>query len=396
MGLPVDHQFDSGSGIVLTDPSSIQVLNLVTLGRVWGFLKYHHPAITGGEHNWDYDLFRVLPKILAARDREQANDALLRWIDTLGPVPVCNPCVPAPAGELDLRPELAWIHDRGALGAALSQRLEFIYANRSGDQFFVSLAPGAGNALFDHEPSYPAVKFPDAGYQLLALFRWWNIMQYWAPYRAAAGQDWNAVLAEFIPRVALAKDKEAYQLALFELTEKANDTHANLWSSLGVRLPTGECALPVVLRFLEGKAVVYRTNSTEGALKLGDVVNAISGVPVASLFEKVVRYYADSNEAARRRDVAQYLSRGACGRCLSRSPAVEKLKRYLQSVSEISLRLRHTICRETPFGYCRRRSRMSNFPQSKRPISPRISSERKIRRDLSSISVTIRRPLCLS
>jgi hypothetical protein len=185
VGLPVDHQFDSGSGIVLTDPSSIQVLNLVTLGRVWGFLKYHHPAITGGEHNWDYDLFRVLPKILAARDREQANDALLRWIDTLGPVPVCNPCVPAPAGELDLRPELAWIHDRGALGAALSQRLEFIYANRSGDQFFVSLAPGAGNALFDHEPSYPAVKFPDAGYQLLALFRWWNIMQYWA----AAGQD---------------------------------------------------------------------------------------------------------------------------------------------------------------------------------------------------------------
>ena len=148
--------------------------------------------------------------------------------------------------------------------------------------------------------------------------------------------------------MALAKDKEAYQLALFELTENANDTHANLWSSLGVRLPTGECALPVVLRFLEGKAVVYRTNSNEGALKPGDVVNAISGVPVASLFEKVVRYYADSNEAARRRDVAQYLSHGACGRCLSRSPAVEKLKRYLQSVSEISLRLRHTICRETP------------------------------------------------
>src|SRR6185437_10148318 len=251
-GLPVDHEFDSGSGVVLTDLSSIQVSNLVTLGRVWGFLKYHHPAIAAGQRNWDDDLFRVLPKVLAARDREQANDVLLKWIDALGGVPACNPCVPGPAGDLDLKPEVAWIRDRGVLGAPLSQRLESIYANRTGKQFFVSLAAGAGNARFDHEPSYPTLKFPDSGYQLLALFRWWNIMQYWAPDRAVAGQDWNAVLAEFIPRMALAKDKDAYQLALFELIAKANDTHANLWSSLAVRPPTGECGLPVMLRFLDG------------------------------------------------------------------------------------------------------------------------------------------------
>ena len=312
VGEPVDHEFDSGSGVALTELSSIQISNLVTLGRVWGFLKYHHPAITVGQHNWDGDLFRVLPKVLAARNRQQANDVLLQWIDTLGPVPVCNPCVAAPAGELDLRPELAWIHDRGVLGAPLSQRLESIYADRTGKQFFVSSAPEIGNARFAHESSYPAVKFPDAGYQLLALFRWWNIMQYWAPYRKVAGQDWNAVLAEFIPRMALAKDKEAYQLVLFELIAKANDTHANLWSSLGVRPPTGECALPVVLRFLDGEAVVYRANSDDELLKRGDIVDGIGGATVASIVAKVRGYYADSNEAARQRDLATYLTRGAC------------------------------------------------------------------------------------
>ena len=311
-GLPVDHEFDSGSGIALTDLSAIQVSNLVTLGRVWGFLKYHHLAITAGQHNWDYDLFRVLPKVLAARDRERANDVFLKWIDTLGPVPACNPCVSAPAGELDLRPELAWIRDRKMLGGPLSERLESIYANRTGSQFFVSPTTGTGNARFDHEPAYPGVKFPDSGYQLLALFRWWNIMQYWAPYRAVAGQDWNAVLAEFIPRMALVKDKEAYQLVLFELIGKANDTHANLWSSLDVRPPTGECALPVVLRFLDGKAVVYRVNSGEGELKPGDIVDDIGGATVASIVAKVRGYYADSNDAARQRDLATYLTRGAC------------------------------------------------------------------------------------
>jgi hypothetical protein len=313
VSLPVDHQFDSGSGVNLSSLTPIQISNLAVLARVWGFLKYHHPAVTGGQRNWDDDLLRVLPKVVAARDREQANDVFLEWIDTLGPVPVCSPCVAALAGELDLKPELTWIHDRKMLGAPLSQRLESIYANRTGRQFFVWPTPGTGNAHFDHEPAYPALKFPDSGYQLLALFRWWNIMQYWAPYRAAAGQDWDAVLAEFIPRMALAKDKEAYQLVLFELIAKANDTHANLWNSLGVRPPTGGCALPVVLRFLDGKAVVYRTSSGEEALKAGDIVNGIGGVTVSSLVEKVAPYYADSNEAARRRDLAGYLTRGACG-----------------------------------------------------------------------------------
>jgi C-terminal processing protease CtpA/Prc len=247
-----------------------------------------------------------------ARDREQANGVLLEWIDTLGTVPVCSPCVPAPAGDLDLKPDVAWIHDRKLLGAPLSERLESIYANRTGGQFFVSVTQ-TGNAHFDHEPAYPAVKFPDSGYQLLALFRWWNIMQYWAPYRAAAGQDWNAVLSEFIPRMALAKDKDAYQLVMFELIAKANDTHANLWNSLGVRPPTGECALPVVLRFLDNKVVVYRTNSGEGALKPGDIVNSINGVSVSSFVANIALYYADSNDAARQRDVATFLTRGACG-----------------------------------------------------------------------------------
>jgi len=311
--LPEDHQFDAGSGVALNRLTQVQISNLATLAKVWGFLKYHHPAVTAGQRNWDSDLLRVLPKIVAARDRGEANGVLVEWIDKLGPVPACSPCVAAPAGDLDLKPDLAWIHDRDALGAALSQRLESIYANRTGKQFFVSPVSNAGNMRFDHEPGYPKVKLPDSGYQLLALFRWWNIMQYWAPYRAAAKQDWNAVLAEFIPRMALAKDRDAYQLAMFELVAKANDTHANLWGSLGVRPPTGECALPVVLRFLGDKAVVWRTNSDDAALKRGDVVSSIDGASVSSIVAKTAAYYADSNEAARQRDLAASLTRGGCG-----------------------------------------------------------------------------------
>lgn len=31
-----------------------------------GFLKYHHLRVTRGEIHWDYELFRVAPRVLAA------------------------------------------------------------------------------------------------------------------------------------------------------------------------------------------------------------------------------------------------------------------------------------------------------------------------------------------
>jgi len=311
--LPEDHEFDSGSHVAIDSLTPVQVSNLVTLGRVWGFLKYHHPAITAGQRHWDYDLFRILPAVLAAPDREQANHALVGWIDKLGTVTPCRPCVQAPSGNLDIKPPLDWIHDRSALGQALSERLESIYANRSGKQFYVSTTTGIGNPSFDHELGYAQINFPDSGYQLLALFRWWNIVQYWAPDREVARQDWPAVLAEFIPKLALAKDKTAYQLALFELIAKANDTHANLWSSMAVRPPVGECALPVVLRFVDNKPVVFRTDSADSGFQPGDILERLDGLSIQSLIEKWAMYYADSNEPARQRDLAANLTRGACG-----------------------------------------------------------------------------------
>jgi hypothetical protein len=311
-GLPTDHEFDSGSPIALNSLTPIQVSNLVTLSRVWGFLKYHHPAVTSGQRHWDYELFRILPALLAAPDRAHANDALLGWIDKLGPVPPCSPCVPAPSGNLDIKPALDWIHDRSMLGELLSQRLESIYAARTGKQFYVSTVPGFGNPSFDHELGYAQAALPDSGYQLLALFRWWNILQYWAPDRDVAGQDWPAVLADFIPKLALAKDKTAYELSLLELIAKANDTHANLWSSLAALPPVGDCALPVTLRFVDNKPIVYRTDLADSAFQPGDILDSLDGISIQSLIGKWAKYYADSNDAARQRDLAANLTRGVC------------------------------------------------------------------------------------
>jgi Peptidase family S41 len=311
-----DHQFDGGSGIAVTHLSSVQIDNLAKLGKVWGFLKYHHPAITSGRRHWDYDLFRVLPAILAAPDRPSANAVLLHWIDELGPVAACRACAKLNENGLPMRPDSTWISDEPALGHELSKKLSVILQNRSAQkQFYVSLSPNVGNPVFEHEPGYDNLKFPDFGFQLLALYRFWNIVEYWSPYRDITDENWERVLGDFIPRVALAKDSDSYKRELMALLANLHDGHANLWNALDARPPVGKCHLPLKIRYIENSFVItgFTTAETSTDFKAGDVITELDGVPVHQLTESWAPYYATSNDAARTRDFAHYLTRGDCG-----------------------------------------------------------------------------------
>jgi C-terminal processing protease CtpA/Prc len=303
----------------LTELSKTQIDNLATLGKVWGFLKYHHPAIVAGQHHWDYDLFRVLPQVLSATDRAAANAAMRKWIAALGPVSECTKCAGLNETDLSMKPNLAWIKEEAVLGADLSADLQRILRNRPADgkQFFVSQVPGVRNPVFDHEPAYQGIKIPDAGFQILALYRFWNIIEYWYPNREIVGENWDSLLAEFLPRIALAKTSDNYQRELMALIAQVHDTHANLWSSLAVRPPVGACQLPVVVRFAENSAVVSGYAQAEAGpatgLKLGDVILDLDGTPVRQLVERWSPYYADSNDPTRLRDIARAMTRGDCG-----------------------------------------------------------------------------------
>jgi C-terminal processing protease CtpA/Prc len=316
--IDLDHEFDTGSGIVLSELSKIQTENLETLGKIWGLLKYHHPVVTAGRHHWDYELFRVMPKVLAARDRDLANGVLRDWIQGLGDVSPCSPCATLRADDLQLGPDVGWIDQEVLLGRDLAGLLRNIYSNRTrSPQFYVSLAPTIGNPVFENEPAYANLKFPDAGYQLLALFRLWNVVEYWYPYRNLLDQNWNTVLADFIPRLAGGKDTDDYQLQMLAFIGRVTDTHANLWSAPPqLRPPAGACQLPIVTRFVENQAVVTGysdaiTGPSTG-VKIGDVLESLDGVPVRELVERWSPYYPASNQPTRLRDIARGMTRGAC------------------------------------------------------------------------------------
>ncbi len=314
--LDTDQEFTSGSDIRISSLTKIQIEHLEILGKVWGFLKYHHPRIAAGNFHWDFELLRVLQDVLEAEDRIQMQQTMTEWVASFGVPESCKPC----AKELEnthLLPPIKWIEDKDKLGSRLSDQLQHIYTNRfSGDtQFYVSLTPRVGNPVFKNELTYMSKDLPDAGFRILTLYRLWNIIEYWFPYRNQLDDDWEEVLREFLPRIVEVENWDEYKLEVLSLIARIGDSHANLWSALDVRPPVGTCFWPLEVRFIEGKATItaFTDSTLISGLEIGDIITAVDGVSIDSLVKEWSPFYCASNPTTRMRDIAHSLPRGECG-----------------------------------------------------------------------------------
>lgn len=299
--------------VELTELSSEQSANLVVLGKVWGFLKYHHPLVAAGKEDWDAWLFRGLPRVLAAGTRAEGNAVLARWCGEVGEPEPCSPCA-EPVPDAQLQPRIGWIEAETVLGAELSGYLRRVHANRRARRHphHVVITPTAPCPIFKNEDGHADELELDAGLRLLGLFRFWNLIEYWSPYRDLLGDEWEAVLVEFVPRVVAAEARDDYGRELVQLIARVRDTHTNLWSSLELYPPRGERELPVQLRFVEGVATVIGLVDTQPptGLRRGDAILALDGRQVEELVAEWAPFYGASNEASLLRDIAQGLTRG--------------------------------------------------------------------------------------
>ena len=302
-----------GSGIMTipSDPQTVE--NLRILGLVWGFVKYYHPNVMAGNINLDNELFDILPRLIA--QPTQRDELLSRWLDKLGPVSPGKK--PKTKGETILQPDLGWIETSGLSPGLTGQLQRIRNAKRGPRSHYVSFAPAIGNPVFKNETGYNQTAYPDAGIRLLALYRYWNMIQYFFPYRDLMEEDWKGVLNEFIPRVLRAGNETEYQLAILETITRIHDSHAGIWSlNGGLRKYFGEKRPPVELRFVENKPMVtgsYPSKSGDpfpaSGLLPGDIILSVNGRPADELVREKLKYSPGSNYPTQLRDMAPYLLR---------------------------------------------------------------------------------------
>ncbi|PJJ83626.1 S41 family peptidase [Mucilaginibacter auburnensis] len=301
-----DTAFISNSGIsnINTTPQTIKNLNI--LAQVWGFVKYHHTEVADGNVNMDAELFRIMPVALNAKDASAVSNVLEQWFDKLGTVPPCTNCKTFDFKDTKLRPDYGSIFDDSLLTPAFRSKLTNILNRNITKHYYVSLTPNAGNPVFEHEKAYADKNYPDAGYRLLCLFRYWNMIQYFYPNRHLIG-DWNKVLPDFIPKFIANTNAESYALTVIELICRIRDTHGFLPSNNVIENYRGAYAPPFKARFIENQLVVtgYHKDSTavKDKIKKGDIIRSINGVSVEELIKKYEPLTSASNQAALMRDM---------------------------------------------------------------------------------------------
>ena len=307
----LDLEFDKGSKISSIDTGKKNLENLKNLGLIWGYLKYYHPNIAEGKYNWDYELFRILPKISGA-SAKQRDQILTDWIKGLGTFQTEK--FTFDTKNVKIAPDLNWIINSGFSKELSDLLLQIKDAKRPKANYYVDFYDGVGNPDFSNEKPYENDAYPDAGFRLLSLYKYWNIIQYYFPYKNLIKEDWKEVLPEFIPKFADAKNETDYTLAALEIIARIHDTHANIWGSNKVLDKYfGARHVPVKLTFAENKAVVssYINDQLgkESGLQTGDIITEINGKPVDPIVKELLKISPASNYPTQLRDIAKKLLR---------------------------------------------------------------------------------------
>uniref|UniRef100_F4C9U2 Peptidase S41 n=1 Tax=Sphingobacterium sp. (strain 21) TaxID=743722 RepID=F4C9U2_SPHS2 len=288
---------------------------LELLGQLWGFLKYHHPAIAAGNYNWDNELFKVLPSVLACTSDNELSGIFEGWIHRLGEVAAQETVEDTVSVTIALEPGYGKLFSNSLFTAHLKEQLHHIKlsSKQNNRHYYIQLSAAAENPVFSHEDPYSDLVYPDVGYRLLALYRYWNMIQYFCPNRALTDDNWNSVLAGFIPQMVQTKDKFDYVNTMAKLIGKVGDSHAFLVNST-YDLSLGRYRLPFQAKFIENKLVVtdyYKdTLGVKSNVKVGDAIAAIDGVDVDSMVNQYAPLVPASSRATLLRDiVGRYLLR---------------------------------------------------------------------------------------
>lgn len=299
-------ELDIHSHISIRQLSQQNIRDLELLGRIWGFLKYHHPAIAKGNYDWDRELFKFLPILLEATNQKQRDTALIQWIKQYGKIHSTHVNQQFVNKTFQT---LSWMDDFN-LDDDLKRILTEIYNNRNqGFNYYIQKRSYIQNPIFTNEKSYMGKEhLPDTGFRLLSLFRYWNMINYFYPYKYLTDKDWDTILQEYIPAFIYADSRLKYEQVSARLMNEVCDSHAVLqegWEKM--EMQKGDKQVPISVRFVENQLIVMESDCPE--LKRGDIITHIEGKPISMIIDSLKAYYPASNDMQKRMCIAKDIIR---------------------------------------------------------------------------------------
>lgn len=292
---------------------------LYWLCKAWGFVKYHHSAVSTCKIDWDSVLVESIRKMNIASNNEDFNTVLTGMLRAAGPMERAG-------GPIEIPPENAI-------------NMDFTWIN---SEYFSQEARDSLNIIRDnsrpHENCYvrnndytdpndyswlqfpgenldiPNAIFPSYEYRLLVLFRYWNIIKYFNPNNSIMDKPWDETLLEFIPVFMNSKGQPDYHLDILRLCKRINDSHAFTYSYILMNY-FGYYYPPFEIKYLTNadKTVVIYTFAGLEEIAKGDEIVKIGGQNIADARGNRAGFVPASNTSSLNRDINTLLMKGPIG-----------------------------------------------------------------------------------
>ncbi|MEO8584012.1 MAG: S41 family peptidase [Flavitalea sp.] len=286
--------------------------NLCVLAKVWGLMKYYHPKVRSGAYNWDYELFAILLKVVDVFAGER-DSILLHWIHTFSYTSFNSDTPLNHTTKQTDAPYLQWI-DNSGINMDLRCALKMIINKKMGRNSYYIEIGEIPKPEFVNEEKYERNPYPDAGYRLLAIYRYWNVINYYYPYRDLLGEEWDKILRTNINAFLGAKNEFQYKVQVLKLITSINDSHASLQKGGEIlENALGDYYAPAEVKIFQGKAVVVnyynKILGLNSGLMRGDIIESIDGIQVSEIISKKMDITPASNYAVKLREISRNLLR---------------------------------------------------------------------------------------
>jgi C-terminal processing protease CtpA/Prc len=183
----------------------------------------------------------------------------------------------------------------------VSAAITALEASAGGRVAAVNSPPATALRSLKDEP-YAQMSFPSEEYRLLALFRFWNVINYFSPYKHLTDKPWATVLSDFIPRFLDNKSVLDYEMTVAEMAARLQDTHGFVVGDNVLKEHLGMFAPPIILRSVAGKLAVAgwvdETAAKAAGLKVGDVILTVDGESTEQRITYLTKFTALSTPQA--------------------------------------------------------------------------------------------------
>ena len=279
---------------------------LYRLCKTWGYFKYF------SQHKcnlkWDTLLNTTINEVLLANNNTDFNNALMNMFNKVGNNSYSATQWPEPDTNLNFNN--SWINDpffSQPVKDFLDTFSIHIYPDTSTClvKFNDYLTPGYYSYIdFRNDPLSMPISLTNEANRLTTMFYYWNVINYFSPYRNIMDQPWDSTLFNFIPLIRSVTTSGDFQIAFLKLVTRINDSHGNFTEStyLTNYFWGGNYLPKIYFKRVDSLCVVTRVQNIP-SVSPGDILTHIKGIPIQDIEDSLSLYIPASTPAALFRDM---------------------------------------------------------------------------------------------